>query len=59
MASFNENKSAWVVDAGQYTALVGASIADIRQSVKFTVDKPQVTEVHNVLKMKNEINRMK
>ena len=59
LASFNENKSAWVVDAGQYTALVGASIADIRQSVKFTVDKPQVTEVHNVLKMKNEINRMK
>jgi len=59
LASFNEVKSAWVVDAGQYTAFIGASIADVRQSVKFLVDKPQITEVHNVLKMKNLINRMK
>ena len=59
LASFNETQSAWVVDAGNYTALIGASVADIRQSVKFTVDKPQITEVHNVLKMKNPINRMK
>jgi beta-glucosidase len=59
LASFNETKSAWIVDAGQYTAFVGASIADVRQSVKFSVDKPQITGVHNVLKMKNEINRMK
>ena len=59
LASFNEGKSAWVVDAGQYTALIGASVADIRQSVPFAVAKPQITEVHNVLKMKNEMNRMK
>jgi len=59
LASFNETQSAWVVDAGYYTALIGASVGDIRQSVKFSVDKPQITEVHNVLKMKNPINRMK
>ena len=59
LASFNENKSAWIVDAGQYTALVGASIADIRQSVGFKVDKPSITGVHNVLKLKNDLNRMK
>lgn len=59
LASFNEGKSAWVVDAGQYTALVGASVADIRQSVKFSVDKLQITEVHNVMKIKGEFNRMK
>ena len=59
LASFNETRSAWVVDAGNYTALIGASVVDIRQSVKFSVDKPQITEVHNVLKMKNPINRMK
>ena len=59
LASFNEGKSAWVVDAGQYSVLVGASVADIRQSVKFSVDKPQITEVHNVMKIKGEFNRMK
>ncbi|WP_321435783.1 glycoside hydrolase family 3 N-terminal domain-containing protein [uncultured Bacteroides sp.] len=59
LASFNEDKSAWVVDAGQYTALIGASVADIRQSVPFSVAKPQITEVHNVMKLNSEINRMK
>ena len=59
LASFNENKSAWIVDAGQYTALIGASIDDIRQSVRFKVDKPFITGVHNVLKMKNDFDRMK
>ena len=59
LASFNEDKSAWVVDAGQYTALIGASVADIRQAVPFSVAKPQITEVHNVMKLNSEINRMK
>ncbi len=57
LASFNEAKSAWITDAGQYTALIGASVADIRQSVPFTVAKQQIAEVHNVLKMKESINR--
>ena len=47
------------MDAGEYTALVGASIADIRQTVRFQVDKPFITEVHNVLKLKNDFVRMK
>jgi len=59
LASFNEAKSAWITDAGQYTALIGASVADIRQSVSFTVAKQQIAEVHNMLKMKESINRMK
>lgn len=59
LASFNEDKSAWVVDAGQYTALIGASVADIRQSVPFSVAKPQITEVHNVMKLNSKINKMK
>jgi len=59
LASFHENKSSWIVDAGQYTALVGASVSDIRQTVRFQVDKPFITEVHNVLKLKNDFVRMK
>lgn len=59
LASFNEAKSAWITDAGQYTALIGASVADIRQSVPFTVAKQQIAEVHNVLKMKESTNRVK
>ena len=47
------------MDAGEYTALVGASIDDIRQTVRFKVSKPFISEVHNVLKLKNDFNRMK
>lgn len=33
LASFNEAKSAWVVEEGEYTLLVGASSRDIRQTL--------------------------
>ena len=38
LASFDESQSAWVVDAGNYTFHIGASVADIRQKVTLRVD---------------------
>ena len=38
LASFDENQSAWVVDAGNYTFHIGASVADIRQKATLRVD---------------------
>ena len=42
LASFDENQSAWVVDAGNYTFHIGASVADIRQ--KATLRSDAMTE---------------
>jgi len=58
LASFNESKSAWVVDAGKYNALIGSSINNIHQSVQFNVDKMQISEVNNVLKLKDKLNKL-
>lgn len=39
LSSFDESQMAWVTDAGRYTLSVGASVADIRATVPFTVKK--------------------
>ncbi len=39
LSSFDESRMAWVTDAGRYTLSVGASVADIRATVPFTVKK--------------------
>nr|WP_320057669.1 glycoside hydrolase family 3 N-terminal domain-containing protein [uncultured Bacteroides sp.] len=59
LASFNEAQSAWITDDGHYKVLLGASANDIRQSASFTISKPQVRKVHNVLKLQETMNRMK
>lgn len=58
LASFIESKSAWVVDAGKYNALIGSSINNVHQSVQFNVDKMQISEVNNVLKLKDKLNKI-
>ncbi|MBM6993008.1 MAG: glycoside hydrolase family 3 C-terminal domain-containing protein [Prevotella sp.] len=48
LASFNETKSAWKVDEGDYTFLIGASSHDIRATLSTTV-KAQETPANRVL----------
>ena len=48
LASFNEATSAWETAAGKYTALFGASSADIRGAVDFKLAKAQSWPVHPV-----------
>ena len=49
LASFDESKSAWVVDAGEYKFLFGASSRDIRGEAVAQV-AAQETKVNDVLK---------
>jgi beta-glucosidase len=49
IASFDETASAWVTDAGQYTAKFAASVEEIKVSVPFTVRKENVVKANNVL----------
>ncbi|MDT8860701.1 beta-glucosidase [Alkalihalobacillus sp. MEB130] len=47
LASFDEEKSAWIVEKGTYEVLVGASSTDIRGTAFFNVDKDIVVETVN------------
>ncbi len=50
LASFDEDRSAWVAEPGTYEVRVGASSRDIRQKASFTLDKEMVVRtVSNVL----------
>ena len=50
LASYDESKSAWVVEAGDYKVLVGASSRDIRATLDLTVAGSE-TKTENVLKI--------
>lgn len=58
LASFDENASGWVVEAGTYDFLVGASSADIKALLQAEV-KAAKEEVKDILKLKNPINTLK
>lgn len=47
LASFNTSQSAWIADAGTYTAKIGASSEDIRQEKQFRLLKGIVVEKVN------------
>ena len=49
LASFDESQSAWVMDAGTYTFLFGASSRDIRCTATASMDSTKSWPVHNVL----------
>ena len=59
MASFNEATSAWETAAGKYTALFGASSADIRATAPFKVAKAQSWPVHAVCLPEKPIEEIK
>ncbi|WP_332634056.1 beta-glucosidase [Halalkalibacter flavus] len=59
LSSFDEEKSAWVLEKGTYEVLVGASSEDIRGTASFTVDEYVVVEtVNDVLAPQVEIERL-
>jgi beta-glucosidase len=58
LASFDEAASAWVVAAGEYQFLVGASSQDIKATLKATA-KAQETKVNNVMKPQGTMNLLK
>ena len=58
LASFDESASAWVVTAGEYQFLVGASSQDIRATLTAEA-KAQQTKVNNVLKPQVQMNLLK
>lgn len=60
LASFSENRSSWIADAGVYEVIIGSSSADIKQVEKFTLPKEVVVEkVHKVLLPTRKINVLK
>ena len=58
LASYNEEKNAWVVDAGDYLFEVGASSRDIRGSVKANVAAAE-TPLHDVLQPEVKLNALR
>jgi beta-glucosidase len=58
LASFDEAASAWVVAAGEYQFLVGASSQDIKATLKATA-KAQQTKVSSVLQPQVKLNLLK
>lgn len=44
LASFLENKSAWIAEAGEYKVLIGASSLNIKQTASFSVPKEITVE---------------
>jgi beta-glucosidase len=59
LASFDEEKNAWVLEKGTYTVKVGASSEDIKETATFTVDHDLVVEkVNEALAPKVEFDRL-
>ncbi|TWD95768.1 beta-glucosidase [Neobacillus bataviensis] len=59
LASFDEEKSAWVLEKGIYTVKVGASSENIKGSATFTVDHDMIVQkVSDVLKSKVGFKRL-
>ena len=58
LASFDDAKSAWRLDAGTYNLLIGASSRDTRATLPLEVEE-KVTTVPNILAPKVEINTLK
>ena len=58
LASFNEEASAWIVDAGKYKFLVGASSADIKATLEADVAASEL-KTNDVLKLQEPIATIK
>ena len=58
LASFNETKSAWVVNEGTYRFLLGTSSRDIRATLSADI-KARETKVNNVLAPKEKLELLR
>lgn len=58
LASYDEDKDAWVVDAGDYVFEIGASSRDIRGKVNVNVPGAE-TKLHDALKPQAKLNTLK
>lgn len=60
IASFDESRSAWIIEAGEYELKAGTSSAKIHQTARFTVEKEIIVEeVSRALTPEVELSRMK
>lgn len=58
LASYDETSSSWVVDAGSYKFLIGASSRDIKASLE--TDVPSTTrKTNDILKLQESVNLLK
>ncbi len=58
LASFNEAKSQWETDKGQYRFLVAAAVDDVKATLHGTVSKKWTKKVSNVLKPQVKIKHL-
>lgn len=58
LAWYDENRSAWIVDAGVYEFLVGASSRDIKANLSAPVAASEV-RTNNILNLQKPIKRLK
>ena len=57
LASFVENKSAWIAESGSYTIKIGASSKDIRATASFEItEEITVEKVHDSFHLDNILN---
>lgn len=59
LASFNSAKSSWETDKGTYTFLIGASVSDVKATLKGGVKRKWSQTVRNVLKPQIPIDELK
>ena len=60
LASFDPKRSAWVAAAGEYQVMVAASVADVRQALRFERERELLVEkVNPVLRPQQEVYEMK
>jgi beta-glucosidase len=60
LASFNSASSAWIVDAGNYSLMIGASSLNIKQKASFKVNREKIIEqTHPALAPQVQMNELK
>jgi beta-glucosidase len=59
LASFDENESAWVTDAGEYKILVASSSKDIKNTMSLAIPNKVSEKTHDVMNPQEKINIIK